>query len=127
MNILKKLIFGDSNTKAKAAAPIFSRLSDVRMIQNFHLVWLDGNIDETKSDFRNTMTKLRQTVNTVNRFVNVDECIDFIDSIKEERAFVIFSGALGQTTVPVLHDKPQVNTIYIFCKAKAYHEKWAKK
>ncbi len=39
---------------------------------------------------------------------------------------MISSGALGQTTVPVVHDKPQVNTIYIFCKAKAYHEKWTK-
>jgi tetratricopeptide (TPR) repeat protein len=96
------------------------------MVQNFHLVWLDGSIDETNDDCRNSITKLRQVVNTVNTFVDVDECIDFINGIKEERAFVIFSGALGKTTVPMVHDKPQVNTIYIFCGNKGHHEKWAK-
>jgi tetratricopeptide (TPR) repeat protein len=69
---------------------------------------------------------LRQVVNTVNTFVDVDECIDFIDGIREEKTFVISSGALGQTTVPIVHDKPQVNIIYIFCGNKAYHENWAK-
>ncbi len=26
----------------------------------------------------------------------------------------------------MVHDKPQVNTIYIFCGNKGYHEKWPK-
>jgi hypothetical protein len=26
----------------------------------------------------------------------------------------------------MVHDKPQVNTIYIFCGNQAYHEKWTK-
>jgi len=43
------------------------------MIQNFHLVWLDGNIDEVNSeDCRNSISKLRQVVNTVNTFTGVD-------------------------------------------------------
>jgi len=97
------------------------------MIQNFHLVWLDGNIDEDNNDdCRNTITKLREVINTVNTFIDVDECIDFINDIKEEKTFMITSGAFGQTTVPVVHDKPQVSTIYIFCENKAHHEKWAK-
>jgi tetratricopeptide (TPR) repeat protein len=97
------------------------------MVQNFHLVWLDGSIDEVNSDdCRNSITKLRQVVNTVNTFTDMDECIDFINSIKEEKAFMISSGALGQTTVPVVHDKPQVSTICIFCGNKARHEQWAK-
>jgi tetratricopeptide (TPR) repeat protein len=99
---------------------------NARIVQNFHLVWLDGSIDETNDDCRNSITKLRQVVNTVNTFVDVDECIDFINGIKQERAFVISSGALGKTTVPMVHDKPQVNTIYIFCGNKGHHEKWAK-
>jgi hypothetical protein len=96
---------------------------NARIVQNFHLVWLDGSIDETNDDCRNSITKLRQVVNTVNTFVDVDECIDFINGIKQERAFVISSGALGKTTVPMVHDKPQVNTIYIFCGNKGHHEK----
>jgi tetratricopeptide (TPR) repeat protein len=98
-----------------------------RMVQNFHLVWLDGSIDEVNSDdYRNSITKLREVINTVNTFTDVDECIDFINSIEKERAFIIFSGFFGQKTVPVVHNKTQVSTICIFCGNKARHEKWAK-
>src|SRR5271167_3685267 len=96
-------------------------------VQNFRLVWLDGSIDEVNNDdCRNSITKLRQVVNTVNTFTDVNECIDFINSIEEEKAFMISSGALGQTTVPIVHDKPQISTICIFCGNKARNEKWAK-
>ena len=99
-----------------------------RMVQNFHLVWLDGSIDEANSDdCRNSISKLRQVVNTINKFIDVNECIDFINGIQEEKALIISSGTLGQTTVPVVHNKPQVSTICIFCGNKARHKKWAKK
>ena len=97
-----------------------------RIIQNFHLVWLDKNINEQDDDFRNSITKLRQVVNTVNTFVDADKCIDFINNIQEETAFMIISGALGQTTVPIIYSKKQISDIYIFCRNKDWHEKWAK-
>ena len=97
-----------------------------QLVQNFHLVWLDENIDENNDNFSNSITQLRQVVNTVNTFIDVDECIDFITSIQEERVFVIFSSALGQTIVPLVHDIPQVHNFYIFCTNKAHHEKWTK-
>jgi hypothetical protein len=98
-----------------------------RIVQNFLLVWLDGNIDEIHNDdCRSSIQKLRQVVNTVNTFTDVDECIEFIDGIKEKKTFIISSGALGQTIVPRVHNNPQVNTIYIFCQNKARHETWAK-
>jgi tetratricopeptide (TPR) repeat protein len=103
------------------------RLPNARMVQNFLLIWLDTNIDENNSDdCRNTITKLRQVVNAVNTFVDVDECIDFITEIKEEKAFMIVSGALGQTTVPLAHNMPQLTAIYILCGNRARHEQWAK-
>jgi tetratricopeptide (TPR) repeat protein len=97
------------------------------MVQNFHLVWLDGNIDEVNNDdCRKSIIQLRQVVNTVNTFIDVDECIDFINDIQEEKTFMICSGALGQTTVPLVHDKLQVSTIYIFCENTTWHEEWVK-
>ena len=96
------------------------------MVQNFLLLWLDGNIDEINNDdCRNSITKLRQVVNTVNTFTDANECIDFINGIKEETIFMISSGAFGQTTVPVVHDKSQISTIYIFCGNKSRHENLA--
>ncbi len=60
------------------------------VVQNFHLVWLDGDIDEVNDDgYRDSITKLRQVVNTVNTFDDVDECIDFITDINEKTFMVI--------------------------------------
>ena len=137
MDKLKKLFAGKSvggvkpQTKVQSLDNATDHLPSyppiTRMLQNFHLVWLDANIDEKNNeDCCNSITQLRQVVNTVNTFVDVDECIHFINGIQDAKAFMISSGALGQTTVPVIHDKSQVNTVYIFCQNKAHHEKWAK-
>jgi hypothetical protein len=66
-------------------------------------------------------------VNDVNIFIDVDERINFITNLKEKKVFMGLSGFLGQTTVPIIHDKPEVSTIYIFCGNKTRHEKWAQK
>jgi tetratricopeptide (TPR) repeat protein len=95
------------------------------MVQNFHLVWLDGSIDEINNDdCRNSITQLRQVVNTVNTFIDVDECIDFITDIKEEKTLIILSGVFSQIMIPIVQEISQVSSIYIFCKNQALHEQW---
>ena len=99
-----------------------------RRIQNFLLVWLDESINEDNNDdSRNTISKLREVVNTVHTFTDTGECINFITDIKTEKAFIISSGAFGQTTVPIVHDMAQVSTIYILCGNKTRHEQWVQK
>ncbi|CAF3913600.1 unnamed protein product [Rotaria sp. Silwood1] len=103
-----------------------TRLSHARMVQNFYLVWLDESIDETNNkDYHNMIIKLRQVINTVNIFTDVDECIDFITDIKEEKLFMISIGALGQTTATVVHEIAQVHAMYVLCGEKIRHEQWA--
>ena len=95
-------------------------------MQNFVLIWLDRSIDETNNaDCRNSITKLRQIVNTIYTFTEFGECVEFMSIIKAEKVFMIASGSLGQTTVPVIHEKPQLSTIYIFCQDKDRHQEWA--
>jgi tetratricopeptide (TPR) repeat protein len=101
--------------------------SDPRIIQNFRLIWLDSSIDEVNNnDTINTITKLREVVNTVNKFTDADECIDFVTNIENEKAFFIVSGSSGQDLVPNIHDLPQVDAIYIFCGNPSRHEQWTK-
>ncbi len=102
-----------STTASSSTRP--HRLLDARMVQNFHLVWLDGSFDETNDDCCNSIKKLQEVVLTVNTFVDVDECIDFITDI-EEKAFVVISGQLSQAIIPILQDIRQVNCVYIFCQ-----------
>jgi hypothetical protein len=53
---------------------------------------LDNNIDGNNTDCRNTIAQLRRAVNTINTFTDVEECIEFIDNITDNKACMIISG-----------------------------------
>ncbi|CAF4033665.1 unnamed protein product [Rotaria sordida] len=119
-------IFTDENKSKKKSNT--SRLRPhPRVIENFLVVWLDSNLDDIiDDDYRDDIDQLRTVVNTVKTFNNVDHCIDFLSDIKDEKVFMIISGALGQQIISYIHNISQLHSIYIFCGSKLKHEKWAK-
>ena len=82
------------------------------------------NVDKYR--LSNTIIQLRQVVNTVNRFTDVDECSDFITGFTEEKIFMIVSDSLNQIVILIVRDIPQISCIYIFGKNKIQHEQWVK-
>jgi hemerythrin-like domain-containing protein len=96
------------------------------LLQNFLLIWLDANLDEAKEDFENSIQHLRCVVATIATFTDVDECIDFLSDIENEKVFMIVSGALGQHLIPEIQAWQQLQSIYIFCDNQSIHEEWAK-
>ncbi|CAF4986870.1 unnamed protein product [Rotaria sp. Silwood1] len=98
-----------------------------RIIQNFRLVWLDANIDESKDDYKNSIQHLRNIVTIVTTFTDIDECIDFLSDIENEKVFMIVSGALGQHLIPRIQECSQLVSIYVFCENQSIHEQWTKK
>ncbi|CAF1518738.1 unnamed protein product, partial [Rotaria sp. Silwood1] len=120
-----------SSSAAAAATTVVSRNAALppsvrRIIQNFLLIWLDANIDEKKDDFKKSLKYLRHVVASITTFTDADECFKFIDEIKKEKIFMIVSGALGRQIAPELQVIPQLESIYVFCGNKSYHEEWAK-
>jgi tetratricopeptide (TPR) repeat protein len=102
------------------------RLSCARMPQNCLLIWLDRNIDAQNNDhYRTIITQLRQIANTVHTFTDVDQCIDFITNIEEEKTFVIVSGMFSEVIVPTVQEISQVSCVYIFCQNNSRYEQWA--
>ncbi|CAM4982860.1 unnamed protein product [Rotaria socialis] len=97
-----------------------------RIVQNFLLVWLDANIDEKKEDFQKLLTELRKIFVTVEPFTDVDQCVDYLTSIDDQKIYLITSPLLGQTTVSLIHDIAQLDTIFFFCSNKDEHKFWAK-
>ncbi|CAF3392105.1 unnamed protein product [Rotaria socialis] len=97
-----------------------------RMIQNYLVIWVDGNIDQNTADCRNTLEQLRAVVREVSICTTPAQCIEFLNEMNDEKAFIISSGALGETLVNDIHSIPKVDAIYIFCGNKARHEPWAK-
>lgn len=83
----------------------------VRIIQNYLVVWLDEDIDETNID--QSINQLKKIVNTVELFDDTDQCVDFITDIKQEKVLMILSDQLSQNLLPLIHDINQINSIYI--------------
>ncbi|CAF4185219.1 unnamed protein product, partial [Adineta steineri] len=80
------------------------------------------NIDTINdSDSIKTLLKLRQVVNTVETFTDVNKCLN---SINDEKIFMILSGRLGQTIISHIHNIFSLHSIYIFCSNKTQHEQW---
>ena len=96
------------------------------MVENVLLIWLDSNFDEKDEDCQNTLTHLRRLINTINIFTDEDECIQFLQENIEDKVCMIISGYIGNHIVPHIHDISQVDSIFIICGTKQYHEKWTR-
>jgi len=70
--------------------------SSQHIAQNILLIWVDGNIDESKQDCQNILAQLRNVVNYIRIFSQRDEAIDFLTEILEMNAFLIVEGTIGQ-------------------------------
>ncbi|CAF2144937.1 unnamed protein product, partial [Rotaria magnacalcarata] len=97
-----------------------------RMTQNYLVIWVDGNVDESNDDCQNTLAQLRAVVSDVNVCTTPEQCVEFLYEIDDGKAFIISSGALGQTLVNGIHGIQKVDAIYIFGDNKERHESWSK-
>jgi tetratricopeptide (TPR) repeat protein len=105
--------------------PGYQRVN-VRMVQNVLLIWFDTETDENNNDYRNMVNQLRRVVNDINTFTDGDQCIQFIESINNEKVCMIISGSLGEHIVPRVHNVSQLDSIFILCEDKRRHEQWTK-
>ncbi|CAF1053051.1 unnamed protein product [Adineta steineri] len=129
----KSITSVQTNTQAnsKHVSKFFSDAVENRRIimqrmQNILLIWLDNNVNENNADYGNTIKQLKSVVNNVNTFTDGKKCIDFIQTINNNKICMIVSGALEKHIVPHMHDMSQVNTIFIFCNNQEWNKQWAK-
>ncbi|CAF1456802.1 unnamed protein product [Adineta steineri] len=112
----------ESNRNSEASSNICQ--SRQHMAQNYLLIWVDATIDETNKDCQYTLAQLKSVANDVNLYTESDQCIQVLNKVDKQQAFVITSGYLGQHLVPKIHDMPQLDAIYIFCGDKSRHQGW---
>jgi tetratricopeptide (TPR) repeat protein len=91
------------------------------------LVWLDSNNDVTENSYRRTIANLQQTIKMIHTFTDPDKCVELLAQSRNNHAFMIISGAFGQNLVPIIHELPQITSIFVFCGNKPFHDEWAKK
>jgi hypothetical protein len=75
-----------------------------RIIENFVVVWLDLNINESNGDYQNSIGQLRRIVNSVKTFTFPDQCVACLTNIQDPKVFLILLDAFSEIFVPLIHD-----------------------
>ncbi|CAF3948275.1 unnamed protein product [Rotaria sp. Silwood2] len=84
------------------------------------------NVNSTQDNIQ-TQKELRQVINHLRTFDNIDEREKYIRKITKEKVVLIVSGSLGRQIVPQLHDLSQFSACYVFCQDQKANEQWANK
>ncbi|CAF0985206.1 unnamed protein product [Rotaria sordida] len=92
-------------------------------LEDFTVIWLDAGID-TSSDCIDTKQHLLSIINYLKTFTDSAKCIDYIKTVKEEKVFLIVSGAYGEDVVSEIENLPQIRIVYVFCQNAEKHKEW---
>ncbi|CAF5125105.1 unnamed protein product, partial [Rotaria magnacalcarata] len=93
-------------------------------MKKFIIIWLDPNMNELNNDYQNSISQLRQIVGSTKVFTDVEQCIDFIIEIEDAKFFLILPEAITKTVMPLIHEAPQLDSIYVFCLNNIKDEQW---
>ncbi|CAF3214882.1 unnamed protein product [Rotaria sp. Silwood2] len=99
--------------------------ADINNLNNdFIVVWLDNTIEKTKDD-QNTKALIRQLLrDDLLTFDDPDKCIDNITEEPLKRIFLIVSNTFGKHFIPLVHELPNIQQIYIYCGDQNKAETW---
>ncbi|CAF3577351.1 unnamed protein product [Rotaria sp. Silwood1] len=83
-------------------------------LESTRLIWYDSNIDKT-NDTKETMKELREINNFIVFHIDLKTCIDYIESITNEKIFLVTSGRDALNILIRIHALKQIDSIFIFC------------
>ena len=89
-------------------------------------ILVNTNIDESNSDFQDILLQLKNIVKDIKVFTDSEQCIQFLNTVDNEKVVVITSGSLGLDLTSNIHDMVQVYAIYILSDNISEHEQWIK-
>ena len=97
------------------------------VIQDFRLALLNTSSDILPtSDFSNCINELTHNVFTTDTFTDVDQCVDFLTDLVDDKVLMIIFGPLCSLIVPLIHDILSINTILVFSNDNFHDQKWIK-
>ena len=94
---------------------------------DFFVVWMDANIAKMR-DARDTKSLLgRMTRGRLSIYDDVDHCVsEILDKLTDQRILFVVSNQFGPKAVDLIHDFPQIHTIYIYCQQRSVAEDWSR-
>ena len=74
-----------------------------------------------------SLAQLRSVANIVNIFTDRDKAIDFLTEDHGVKTFLVVEDTIGQQILPLIHDIPQLDALYIFGSDHSEDGQWRKK
>ena len=90
------------------------------------LIWFDSATDQNQ-DTTNTMKTLRTINDYVLIYNNVEECLQYINSVTREKIFFVIPEAWTPVLLPLIIHLKQIELIFIFCTSREQHLNLMKK
>lgn len=81
------------------------------VLTNEVLIWFNPNVDD---DYK-TIIQFKHIVRTIFVFPNIDECINLLREIYDERVIMILTGDFSLKVISLIHEIPQLYSIYLNC------------
>jgi tetratricopeptide (TPR) repeat protein len=102
------------------------KVKEQKSMEDLILIWLDPNINQIKENDSKRKMNLREIINCLEMFNDIDQCLRYIKNIKQEKIFLILSGLLGKTIINELNDCSQILSIYIYGSDERQYKIWSK-
>ncbi|CAF0761631.1 unnamed protein product [Rotaria sp. Silwood1] len=92
---------------------------------NIILTWLDANIENEEN--KQTFNTLCEKFGDCMQFSDESNFNRFLGRIMNNtrRIILIVSGQIGEKLVPVIHERSNILSIYVYCSRREYHEQWS--
>jgi hypothetical protein len=93
-----------------------SRFQNLKNLENYQLIWLDQDVNQMEGNLL-SQKKLRQMINQLKIFDNVEDCERYIQNLSfaDQKVVLIVSGHISLVVVPRIIDFPQLTAVYIYC------------
>ncbi|CAF1429562.1 unnamed protein product [Adineta ricciae] len=93
--------------------------------ESYTMIWLRKNFD-IKNDNFEIQRKLKRVISYFKIFDDLDECIDYLSDLMDEKVIFIIEDTIGCMIIPFINDFPQLKSIYIYKVDKTIKEEWTK-
>jgi hypothetical protein len=78
------------------------------------LIWFDSNTDNA-ADTQDTMKTLRELNDYVLVYSDIHDCISYIQSVTNEKIFLVTSGVWATYLLPYVIDLTQLEVVFVLC------------
>lgn len=89
--------------------------------ESITLIWFDPNIG-SREDIEQTKQELRRINDCVKFYMDLEQCITYIQSIHQEKIFLVTSGSKASQILSRVISCQQIDCIFIFCMRKQKYQ-----